>query len=524
MKRRTLLLAAATLAAPSLARAQRPSTLKFVPYTDLPALDPVVTGNYAVRNHALMVFDTLYGVDDELTPQPQMVEGHTIDDNGRIWTLKLRDGLRFHDNAPVLARDVVASIRRWGARDVLGGIVMQIASEFATPDDRTVRIRLKVPFPLLPYAFGKSVGNVLCIMPERLARTDPGRAISEVVGSGPFRYLAGERLPGARNVYSRFDGYVPRPGGVTSRLAGPKIVHFDRVEWLTMPDPAAAVAALRRRDVDWVEAPPLGALPDLRSRPDIATPILDSSGDFRFIRLNHLNPPFDKPAVRRAALAAISQSEVLTAVSGSDKNLWRAGVGFFAPDSAMASTMGMDAVKDPPDLPRARKLLHDSGYGGERTVMLVPDSIPMLKTAGQVVVEAWRKIGMNAEFQALEIPAVLQTLRSQAPVEQGGWSASTDAYAGAAAADPALINEMRAAGRAGPIGWPDSPHLVELRNAWLLAPDLASRQAICWQIQAECYNQVPYIPLGVTYQPTAYARTLTGVLNGLPLFYNVRRA
>ena len=523
MNRRSLLLAAATLAAPNLARAQRPNTLKFVPYADLAVLDPVVSGNYTVRNHALMVFDTLYGVDDQWTPKPQMVEGQTIEDDGRTWTLKLRDGLRFHDNTPVLARDVVASIRRWSTHDLLGAMLMQITGEFTAPDDRSVRFRLRWPFPLLPYAFGKTVGTVLVIMPERLARTDPSKPVSEIIGSGPFRYLADERVQGSRNVYARFDGYVPRPDGITSRLAGPKIVHFDRVEWLTMPDPATAVAALEKGEVDWVEAPLADLLPDLRSRPGIATEIMDPSGYYRYIRLNQHNPPFDKAAVRRAALAAISQSEVLTAVSGTDRTLWRAGVGFFAPDSTMASSVGMEALHDPPDLAHARKLLHASGYAGEKTVMMVAGTIPALRACGEVVADAWRKIGFNVEFQPLEIAASLQHLQSQSPVDQGGWSASTDAYAGVAAADPILLNEMRAIGRAGTFGWPDIPKLVDLRNAWLTAADLASRQAICWQMQAECFDQVPFIPVGVTYQPTAYSKTLTGVLHGLALFYNVRR-
>jgi peptide/nickel transport system substrate-binding protein len=74
------------------------------------------------------------------------------------------------------------------------------------------------------------------MMPERLALTDPFKQIPEVIGSGPFRYVAAERLQGVRNVYARFDGYVPRPNGTPDHGAGPKIVHFERVEWTTMPD------------------------------------------------------------------------------------------------------------------------------------------------------------------------------------------------------------------------------------------------------------------------------------------------
>jgi peptide/nickel transport system substrate-binding protein len=91
-------------------------TLIFVGVADLSVLDPVITGARPTRNYAYLVFDTLYGIDTAWKAQPRMVEGHSVEEDGLIWTLKLRDGLRFHDKEPVLARDVVASVRRFAPR------------------------------------------------------------------------------------------------------------------------------------------------------------------------------------------------------------------------------------------------------------------------------------------------------------------------------------------------------------------------------------------------------------------------
>src|SRR4029077_7405860 len=128
MRRRDLLnaglAATAVLAAPRVARSDAAKTLRFVPTSDLAVLDPVVTFNRPTRNYAYLVFDTLYGVDTNWQAQPQMVEGHAIENDGLVWTLKLRDGLRFHDNAPVLARDVVASIRRFAPRVIFATALM----------------------------------------------------------------------------------------------------------------------------------------------------------------------------------------------------------------------------------------------------------------------------------------------------------------------------------------------------------------------------------------------------------------
>ena len=203
MRRRDLLKAAAAgtaaLAAPWIGRAESQNKLVFVPVSDLAVLDPVVTFNRPTRNYAYLVFDTLYGLDTSWIAQPQMVEGHEVEKDGLIWNLKLRDGLRFHDNEPVLARDVVASIRRFAQRISLAGALMTATDELSAPDDRTVRFQLKRPFPHLPDALAGPGGTVPAIMPERLAATSPFKPVAEIVGSGPYRFLPEEHVSGARS-------------------------------------------------------------------------------------------------------------------------------------------------------------------------------------------------------------------------------------------------------------------------------------------------------------------------------------
>ena len=156
-------LGAASLAAPALAQSERTRVLRFIPQIDLVFLDPVFSMTNITRNHAGLVFDRLYSADNALRAHPQMAEGHTIDNDGLRWTIKLRDGLRFHDGEPVLARDAVASLRRWGKRDVLGIELMAATDELSAPDDRTIVFRLKRPFPLLAEALAKPGAKVsLC--------------------------------------------------------------------------------------------------------------------------------------------------------------------------------------------------------------------------------------------------------------------------------------------------------------------------------------------------------------------------
>src|SRR4030081_3839068 len=191
MYRRELLKAAsiaraATLAAPRLSLAADSKTLRFIPQANLANLDPIWTTQYVVRNGALLIWDMLYGVDDKLEPQPQMVESHEASGDFKTWTFKLRSGLKFHDGEPVLAKDVTASIQRWMARDAtMGGPIKKRMDALEAVDDRTFRFRLNQPYPKMLFALGKSSTPSLFIMPERIAATDPFKQISEYIGSGP---------------------------------------------------------------------------------------------------------------------------------------------------------------------------------------------------------------------------------------------------------------------------------------------------------------------------------------------------
>ncbi len=528
MQRRTFLktsiAGAAALAAPRLAGAQSARTLKYVPYQDLSLLDPVQSPAGATLQHACMVFDSLYAMDEKYVAQPQMAEGHVVENDGKTWKIALREGLRFHDGTPVLAKDVVASLKRWGQRDSLGLTLMSLTDELSAPSDRVVQFRLKKPFPLLPDAImGKTGAYYPAIVPERLASAPPTQAMAEVIGSGPFRYVPGERVPGSLNVYEKFAGYVPRPNGTPSLLAGPKIVHFDRVEWHTLPDPGTAAAALQAGEIDWWDQPTNDFIPILKTAPKVVLQLRDIIATMQMLRPNHVQPPFNNPKVRRALMGAIVQADYMRAVAGNDPAMWRE-TGFFSTGSPMASDAGMEALKSPRDFDKVKRELDAAGYGGETVVFLAPTDIATSKAGSEVAADMFRKLGMKLDFQARDFGSVVQRTASKEPVEKGGWSMYPNNAPSVAMGSPAANNYIRGNGASAIFGWPESPKLEELRNAWLDSTDLAKQQAICREMQLQAFQDVPYYPLGVYYQSTAFRDSLAGVLRGYSLFYNVRRA
>jgi peptide/nickel transport system substrate-binding protein len=526
LSRREMLsaLAASPLAAPKLARAEGGSTLRFVPKFDPGVLDPHSSTSGITRNHAFLVYETLYGMDANQQPQPQMVAGHLVEDDGLKWTLTLRPGQRFHDGEKVLARDCVASLKRWAIRDVFGQELMATTDELSAPDDRTLVFRLKRPFPLLPMAIGKAQGAAPMIMPARLAETPATKQVSEIIGSGPFRWNASEYVPGAFAAYTRFAEYQPREEGEPSGTAGPKHAYFDRVEWRVIPDVGTSVEALRSGEVDWLDF----ILPDLAGSasrdPGVIVRVLEPNGYMGVLRLNHLQPPFNNPSIRRTMLHVVDQTEVMQGMVGDNPAFYRAPVGVFCPGSAMDNNAGMAEFATKRDLAAMRAELVAAGYSGERVVMLMVTDLPQYRGACEVLAEQMKRVGFNVDYQAMDYNTMAQRRESREPVEKGGWSGFiTNGWYGTDMLTPVTHTALRGNGAKGFAGWPDSPKLESLRRAWMQTADVGEQKRIAVELQMQAWIDVPYVPLGQNLQPVAYRNTLTGLLAGFPLFWNVRR-
>ena len=532
MKRRKVLKSAAAvtatlagplatpLAVPGIALATGAKTVNFVPHADLASLDPVWTTADVTRNYSLAVFDTLYAYDAQFRVQPQMVAGHRVEDDGKTWELTLRDGLSFHDGEKVLARDCVATIRRFGARNPFGQALMQRVADITAPSDSVIRFRLNKPFPLLPAALAEAY---CAIMPARLAETDPMKQISEAVGSGPFRFEAGERIPGSRVVFSRNAAYIPRDSGIASFNAGPKIVNVDRVVWNFIPDPATASAALQQGEVDWWENPALDLLPQIKTYKDVTVTVNDRTGEMGCLRFNQLLPPFDSAAIRRVVVAAMDQREILEAVAGAEPSLYRTDVGLFVPGTPMASTVGVEVTRGPKDYAKLKQDLAAAGYDGRRIVVLAATTIPTIWAEAQVATDTLTKIGFNVDLQGMEWGSVVQRRASREPVEKGGWNIFFTWLGGFGNISPAPSISIRGNGTGAWFGWARNEKIEALYSAWFDAPDQVAQKVLCEAMQVAFWENPTYAPLGMYDQPTAYHKYMQDVPDGWPQFYGLKK-
>ena len=509
---------------PALAQSTAVKTLRFVPQSNLANFDPIWGTQYVVRNAAALVWDTLYGVDEKLQPQRQMVETEENSSDGLTWTFVLRPGLKFHDGTPVTAKDVVASMARWSARDPMGLMIKAIQVELTAVDERTFKWVLKKPYPKMLLALAKNNAPCSFIMPERIAQTDPFKQITEYIGSGPMMFARTEWVPGAKAVFEKFKDYVPRKEPA-SWLAGGKVMLVDRIEWVIMPDAATASAALQNGEVDWWENPITDLVPILKKNKNINVDIADPLGNIGAFRMNHLYAPFNNVKIRRAVLAAMNQEDYMRSLVGDDDNLWKRLPGFFTPDTPLYNEEGGEILKGPGNLELAKQLLVEGGYKGEPVTCIVAQDQPITKAMGDVTADLLKRMGMNVDFVATDWGSLGARRALKTPPGQGGWNMFHTWHAGADCINPAAYLAVRASGDKAFFGWPDIPAVETEVTAWFEAKNLDEEKGVMKKLNKAALDNVVYAPTGFFKGYQAWRKNVTGVVKGpLPFFWNVAKA
>lgn len=408
--------AALGLACSLSAHAAEPVTLKVAPHASLRLLDPLTTTAYITRNHGYMVYDTLFAIDIDSNPKPQMVESWETSADGLRWTFTLREGLTFHDGAPVTSEDVIASLERWMKRDLTGNRLAAVLDQMRPVDARQFEMVLKSPFGPMLDALGKPSSLVPFIMPKRIVEAAGDQNISEVIGSGPYRFVAEAFQPGIKVVYEKFEDYRPRSEPV-SGLAGGKQVLVDKIEWLSFPDVQTTANALRAGEIDMIERLNFDNASQLRDASDITLQKMPNLS-VPVMRINWLQPPFDNVKIRQAVLHAISQQDFMDALIGDPEGYATCG-SMFGCNTPLTNDAGV-VVTDEAKLDEAKKLLKEGGYKNEKVVILNNTDTPSFQGLAPLTAQMLRSIGMNVEVQSMDFATYLSRRNLQNP-RQRGW-------------------------------------------------------------------------------------------------------
>ena len=507
--------------APGAAQAEK--VLRIVPHADLRNIDPIWTTAYITRNHGYMVYDTLFASDENLDIQPQMVGDWSVSDDGLTYTFTLRDGLMWHDGDPVTAADCVASIKRWGTKDGMGQKLIQFTKELAVVDDKTFTLTLNEPYGLVLASLGKISSNTPFMMKKEHAEVDSSKQVPEVIGSGPFKFAKDEWVPGSKVVYVKNEDYVPR-SEPASAAAGGKVVKVDRVEWIYIPDPATTMNALVNGEVDLWETPAVDMVPLLEQHEGVELAVIDPLGTQGWLRPNHLHFPFNHPSARKALLYAVNQEDYLRAIVG-DPKLYRVCAAYFICGTPNESSVGVEAL-DTVDYDKARALLKEAGYNGEKIILMQPTDIPVLNNASLVTAQVLRDIGMDVEVQAMDWSTLTSRRAEDKAPADGGWNIFHTYSTGADVTSPIANIGVSGGGRESAwFGWPTDARTEELRDMYARESDPAKQKAIIDELQGRLFDEVvPYVNYGQWFQPVAWRKELSGVLvSPVPFFWNIEK-
>ena len=498
-------------------------TLRVVPQAEPQVFDPHQSQVNATSIHAMLVYDQLFNWDADMVPHPQMVDTWTKSPDGLTYIFTLRPGLLFHDGTTVTTRDVIASLRRMLIRDTQNQILARLVTGMDPVDDRTFRLRLSEPFNYVEFLLGGSNGVAGAIMREKEALTDPYKSITEIVGSGPFRFDKDAYRAGSRLVYERFADYRPR-SEPPSGFAGGKVVKLDRVEFQIVPDAATAYAALRRGEVDFLDAPSLDLLPTVANDPAIVIGEVWPIETYAVMRFNWLYPPFDNALARRAVAHAVNQRDYMQAAYG-DPRYWRECYAYWVCGSPNGTEIGSEPYRKP-DLDLARSMLKQSGYAGEPVVMIGGSDVPAYQQMSLVTADLFKKIGINLDMQLSDWGTASARRAKKDPPAQGGWNVFHTSANGAQLASPLTSPStiMTCDGK-NFVGWPCDQTEEAMRIRYIRETDPAKQRALLSAMHEELWTSIPYIPLGQFKQPFLWRSNVKGVLKANTLvFWNIDKA
>jgi peptide/nickel transport system substrate-binding protein len=502
----------------------RAATLEVAASADLTGLDPMgpaATGTYI---HGMLVYDTLFAQTEKLAVRPQMVGDEVVSADKLTYTMTLRPGLLFHDGSAVTTRDVIASLKRWMGLDIVGRTMAIDVAGMEAVDDRTFVLRMKRPFPV-EQALANSGSGLAVIMRAQEATAGAFTRTTPVIGSGPFRFVADEWAPGDKFVYEKFAGYVPRqepPDG----LAGGKIPKLDRIVFHVMPDASTKALALQTGEVDFIDALPFDQAEVLAARPGITVGRLSDTYNTFFLRPNALYPPFDNVKARQALALAINQVDYMT-VSFVKPDWGQPCLSFFVCGSPNGITTG-SAPYAHQDLARARELLKESGYKGEKVVLINSHETLFVGMAGDFAAENLKQIGLNIEVAESDWGTFMTRRNNKAEPDHGGWNLFITSVSGSGTYSPlsSSVADTTCGGH-NFAGWACDEEAARLRDAWIHEPDLARQRAILEQLSARLWEVMPTVILGQRAQLYAWRNVITGFVHPpslVTVFWNIQKA
>ena len=475
---------------------------------DPPTLDSHWTTANFVEYVTAHMYEALYTLDQNYQPVPMLAESlPAMSADGLAYTIKLRQGVRFHNGKEMTSEDVVASLKRWGGYAAQAKPLWGAVEGVRAVDRHTVELRLKEKVGIVLISLANS-NNFGAIYPKEIAEKYPTpQKVTEYVGTGPFKFV--EWKPDSHIRMVRFDDYKPRPEPATG-YGGAKAAHVDEIRWIPMPDVATRVAALESGDVDFVDDLQPDAYQKIRGnaklRPVIVRPLTWPTAVF-----NKKEGLATNQKLRQAIQAAIDIEPAMQAAAGNPV--------FYRLDSALAFQeqkawhlkTGVDHYNKR-NQERAKQLLREAGYRGEPIRWVTTKEYAWMYNIALVTKQQLEEIGVNVDLQVVDWATLVQ--RRNNPQMYDIFSTGMTLVP-----DPTQHPYLRCDWP----GWTCDKDINDRMDALRREADPKKRLALWDEIHQLFYERVPVIRYGDLLGLRAMQAYVKGFNEGMafPRFHNV---
>ncbi|WP_248311449.1 ABC transporter substrate-binding protein [Bosea sp. ASV33] len=475
---------AAALLCGGLVQAAGASTLKIQLRADIRSINPGVNRDANTDGVVIQFVEGLVAYGEDALPKPLLAEKIDISPDGKSYSFTLRQGVKFHNGAPLTAADVLWNWNRymdpktdWRCLSEFDGRGQVKVEKISAPDDKTVVFELDKPSALFLSALARTDCAMTGILHKDSVKADG--SFDKPIGTGPFKFAEWKRGEYIR--LERFADYASLPGKIDG-LTGAKKPLVDEVRFLIIPDNATAKAALLKGDIDVVPDIANTDIAELKKNDKVKTSVVTSMGLVGLI-IQTRDPLLQNLKLRQAIAAAIDSKELVNAVTD--------GIG--SPNNSIVPALS--AYYGPVqkqgwkyDPTAAKKLIAEAGYKGEKIVMLANKRYPESFDAAVVAQQMLQAVGLNVEIEVLEWATQLDRY------SKGNYTIQAFPYSGRM--DPALSYEsMTGPKDKQPRKLWDNPEVQALLDKSMVVNDKAERQKIFDELHQRFIADVPMVML-----------------------------
>lgn len=365
------------------------------PALDAHAVNANVTGCIGIH-----IYEALFQMDENYEPQPVLAESYEVSEDGKVYTIKLREGIKFHNGDEMTADDVVASMNRWvelspKANTLIGGSV------FEKVDDYTVKLTVNEPSSDIIMVLASPI-QFAAIYPASVIDSATDDGIKEYIGTGPYKLVEWKQDQYVK--IEKNEDYQPAEGE-SSGLAGAKNGKAETITFNIVPDTATRIAGVQNGQYDIAEDIPGDQYKELAEDENLKMDV--RSGGTLNLFLNTTEGVMTDINVRQAALAALNCDDILMASYG-DADLYELNAGWCNPEDAQWGTEAGSEYYNQNDVEKAKKLLSESSYNNEKIVLVTTPEYNEMYNATLVVQEQLKAAGFNAEVESYDFSTFME--------------------------------------------------------------------------------------------------------------------